>query len=376
MRRSHCARRAGVAALTVLVLAGAAASGPVPASFAYVHSNATPNQVFGFRVGADGALSPLAGSPFDTGNTTSNCGGECESAAYSAARRLLFTTGGQGVSVSRVAADGTLALIGGSPFGAVKLTGIAELEIGTSTFVYASESAANQVRGYAVRDDDTLAEISGSPFAAGMQLDGVAAARTFVFATSDASPAVAAFKAQADGALVAAPGSPFAVATDAGGLQNVFVDPTGKNVYLPDFDASPIRIFGFKVRAKDAKLTKIAGSPYPLTLSSISALAMRGTSSLYAFGPIGHDPADVQFVKRRTSGALAARTAGASGLSFVRSGGVDPSGRVVVLVGDTPSGSEAASFLVGKKGRLTPAGTTPLAGTDARLLNAVVFAAP
>lgn len=382
MRRSHDVRplrrplRLLLAASLVALLATAATPGPVPLSFVYIHSNTTPNELFGFRVGPDGKLSPLSNSPFQTNNTTSNCGGACQTAVYSTKKKLLFASGGHGISGLRVGTDGALSLVAGSPFGAAALIGVTEVDNGAATFVYGAESAANQVRGYALQADGGLTEVPGSPFPAGMQLDGMTGARKYVFATSDATPAVAAFKVQANGALVAAPGSPFSVATDGGDLQNVFVDPTGKTVYVPDFRGGPIRIFGFKIRGTDAALTSVAGSPFALGLSSMSALALRGTSSLYAFGPPGGGGGDdVQFVRRKaSSGVLTAGVTGKSGLTFPRAGAVDPSGRVVVLVGDTPTGLQAASLLVGRKGKLSAAGMTPLTGVNPNRVNAVVFA--
>lgn len=369
------ARHTSFAVLAVLLVTTAAAPAPVPPSFVYAHSNDTPNQVFGFSVGEDGALTALAGSPFLTNNSTSNCGGACQTAAYAAGRRLLFTTGGDGVSVSSVATDGTLSLVEGSPFGATKFLGVATIEMGESTFVYAAETDADQVRGYSVLGNNSLSEVPGSPFAAGMQLDGMAAAKSFVFAASDASAAVAAFKVQADGSLVAAPGSPFPIATNPGCLQNVVCDPKGKTVYLPDF-AGPIRVFGFRVRTKDAKLTKVAGSPSKLKIDSVSAVAMRKSSALYAFGPVSGDAADVQYVRRVGTGSLFGGATSKSGLTFARSGAVDPSGHLVVIAGDTATGAQIVSLLVGKKGKLAPAGSAPLTDADARTLNAVVFATP
>ncbi|MGV3722979.1 MAG: hypothetical protein ACO1SX_18935, partial [Actinomycetota bacterium] len=86
-------------------------------TFLYVHDNGAPNQVWSYELGRDGLLEPLEGPPTSTGNSDFNQAGVFGSAAYSAKRKLLFTTGGSGVSAFRVAADGTLTLVTGSPFG-------------------------------------------------------------------------------------------------------------------------------------------------------------------------------------------------------------------------------------------------------------------
>src|SRR5437016_3327060 len=93
--------------------------------FVYAHDTGTPNQVFAFRVNSDGTLDTVSGSPFDTGNTAGNCRGYCETAAFSQKKKLLFTSGGGGISVSRVASDGSLSAVSGSPFGGVLVFGVA-----------------------------------------------------------------------------------------------------------------------------------------------------------------------------------------------------------------------------------------------------------
>src|SRR5262245_33687305 len=53
-------------------------------TFVYVHDNRTPdNRVFGFQLEPNGALTPIPGSPFSTGDDWSNFGGLCQSAAFS-----------------------------------------------------------------------------------------------------------------------------------------------------------------------------------------------------------------------------------------------------------------------------------------------------
>lgn len=245
-----------------------------------------------------------------------------------------------------MATGGTLAFVDGSPFGAVRSLGVVTIEMGTS------------------------------PFVAGMQFDGMTGARSSVFAANDATLAIAAFKVQAAGALVAAEGSPFAVAADTGNTQNVFCDQKGTFVYVPDFGSNPIRIFGFRVRKKDAALFRIKGSPFDLEIGSVSAPAMRESSSLYAFGPASRGEGDIHYMRKTTTGARFRVFHWISGLTIAWAGGVDQSGRVPVVVGDYPGGPQAVSWRIGKKGRLESVGMVPLTGAVANRLNAVVFATP
>src|SRR5262249_7498556 len=154
---------------------------------------------------------------------------------------------------------------------------------------------AHQIRGYAVQGDDTLVEVPGSPFAAGMEIDGMAAAGGAVFAASDVVDSVAAFKVQSNGSLVAAPGSPFSVSGGGGGdLQNVFVDARGRSAYLPDPDTDPNDVFGFKVDSGSAALTPLSGSPFHIKVANVAGLTFSSKSLAFAFGPKGNSAPDLQ----------------------------------------------------------------------------------
>src|SRR5262249_25182953 len=133
----------------------------------YVHDNGSPNQVFAFKFNSDGTLDPVAGSPFATDNSDDDCGAYCETAGFSANKKLLFASGGDGVTVFKAAAGGGLTLVGGGPFGGTRLLGLAVVEKGTKTFVYASDFDGDKIFGFQVQSDSTLAALPGSPFPGG-----------------------------------------------------------------------------------------------------------------------------------------------------------------------------------------------------------------
>ena len=81
-------------------------------------------------------------------------------------------------------------------------------------------------------------------------------------------------------------------------------------------------------------------------------------------------------MRKTTTGALLRGFPWNSGLTTAWAGGVDPSGKVLVIVGDDPAGAQAVSWRIVKKGRLESVGMVPLTGAAANRLNAVVFATP
>jgi 6-phosphogluconolactonase len=321
------------AVLFIAVLAGGL-PGSRPNAFAagkitvvYVHDNPRnaidPNQVFAFRLNADGTLDPIAGSPFISGGTGSSCGGQCQTASYSSKSHMLFTASGNGVFAWRAAADGSLALVAGSPFGSGRIFGVAVVQMGSSTFVYGSDFNNDRVQGFKVQPGGALAAVPGSPFTTGSGPDGMTSAKNTLVVANEQVSAISAYKVQKDGSLVAAPGSPFS--TGAGFDFNVNIEPKGKFVYTADDSNS--QVFGLSVGKKDAALTALAGSPFA-SASPTSELAL-GVSSLFYALSSGDT---VQAFRREKTGTLTALGGSlATGLGDIDAGAMDSKGKFLVL---------------------------------------------
>ena len=129
-----------------------------------------------FSVGAGGALTPVTGSPFATGQP---CGSSCgpRSVAFSPDGKLLATASycGDSVSVFSVGAGGALTPVTGSPFpagdpGATCTDSVAFSPDGkllaTANFDYGSDNAGS-VSVFSVGADGALTPVTGSPFATG-----------------------------------------------------------------------------------------------------------------------------------------------------------------------------------------------------------------
>lgn len=311
----------------------------------YVHDRGATGQIAAFRLDSRGGLTTLAGSPFAAGDG-GGCGGNCSTLAYSARRNLLFAGGGDGLHVFNVAADGSLSELSGSPFGGVDFLGVAVVEKGDSTFVYAADDVNGKVRAYAVQENGSLVELASSPTSL-----GGASTKDLVFFTSQGH-AIAAFRAQTDGSLTAAPGSPYDL--PSGIIFNLQLDPAGKTLYTAVANSQAVYAFG--VSSQDASLSPLAGSPFttlPISNQGVAVGKSRVVVSSNS-GPNG----DLQTMKRLGTGAL--KPLGPvrnSGFAITGGGALDPKGKLLVAA----SGAGAVkSFRLNQK-----TGALRLADTEA-----------
>lgn len=125
---------------------------------------ATEVQVFG--IDKEGVLGSIAGSPFQS----TAGGGSSNNILLSPDNSTLFASnnGDPGsITVFRVAPDGSLSLVLGSPFpttGGFVPTGMATSRDGSVLFV---ANLTSSVGVFTVANDGTLAQVPGSPFATG-----------------------------------------------------------------------------------------------------------------------------------------------------------------------------------------------------------------
>jgi 6-phosphogluconolactonase (cycloisomerase 2 family) len=263
------------------------------------------NQVFGYRLSAEGSLTPVPGSPF------ASDGGPVTVSVDPLGRfAYVGNTSGKSIEVLRIDVDsGALAAVPGSPF--PMMTAVAFIAGDLSgRYVYVTEFSRAGIRAFALDGDaGTLAEIDGSPFARGEVQGGAIAihpngkyayagelsafaidedsgalaelpgspldasigsdpnaidlvidpAGTHAYGIDMGTGTLAAFRIDPDsGALDPAPGSPY----DAGPTPySVAVDPQGRFVYVPS-DGAGVTVFS--VDAVTGILTPVAGSPFPL----------------------------------------------------------------------------------------------------------------
>lgn len=336
----------------------------------YVNDNtAGTNTVAGFDRHADGTLTPIPGSPFavggaGTGIVTGSAGAiqESDDGRY----LLAVDAGSNQISVSRIAADGSLESVAGSP---VSSGGIKPISIAVHDhLVYVANTGAggSNYTGFSFGGGH-LFPIPGSTYS----LPDSALPGTVVFNSTgkhltgtrvgpSAGPSfIDSFDVRRDGHLVPAPGSPFA-AQRIGPFGSEFSPTHPNQLFVSNAHDGPGAgsVSAYDV-SFDGTLTPIGSSPFPdnqtapcwVTLSpngkhlfavntavpSISSYAVAHDGSLALLGstpfnsPSGLRPFDVQ---------------------------IDPSGDFLYVV---DAGAAAVSAFAVNGGNLTELSSSPIA---------------
>jgi hypothetical protein len=249
-------------ALLLVLLAIAAPS--FAATFVYVHSRGT-GEVFGFELAKDGTLTALPGSPFATGGgfAGADCGGPCQTMAYSKRGKALIAGEMDSISSLVVAKDGTLSPAPGSPLamtGVFLGTGVAQ----NGKYVYVNDYDGDVVHGFAVGKMGDLSAIAGSPWTTGGDRPiGLSAGKEIVISANQFSSdlsgpsSLASFRVGEGGVLTPAPNSPV---TSGDVVESVDVDTRGRFAYAGDCGFAGIH--GFAIDGITAEIFPLAGSPF------------------------------------------------------------------------------------------------------------------
>lgn len=201
--------------------------------------NSLAAQVAMFSIGLTGALTAVPGSPFPVGGTGGAAGVD-----FNCASNLLFV--GEGgpattVSVQSVASNGALSPIAGSPFtfGGLNSNVIVLSPDDLHAFVSNQGSlGSSTITALDVASGGSLTQVAGSPFAnpGGLFPSGMATnqAGTYLYA-ANFNNKVTGFSIAGNGALAPVPGSPFAtgVAGQQGLLSLAVFPPKSCVVSVP-----------------------------------------------------------------------------------------------------------------------------------------------
>lgn len=169
------------------------------------------------------------------------------------------------ISVFSIAANGTLAAVPGAFTGPSNSTIAGITTDPKGQFMYAADSANNDVISLGIASSGALSPVAGSPFATATQPAAVAVNGTgaFVYVSNSGSNNVSAFKSTA-GVLSEVPGSPFttqgsatAAATQPGFL---IVDATNTFLYVSNVASRAIAAFG--INNADGSLVPVSTSPF------------------------------------------------------------------------------------------------------------------
>jgi 6-phosphogluconolactonase len=265
---------------------------------------ASPGKLSVFSVAASGAMSPVPGSPFTTGNFPG-------SVTFSPDGRFLADANVNSIAVFSVAASGALTAVPGSPFGGGTINPasvafspngkllVAVAQGSAKVFMYsvaangaltqvgspmtvpifpsevafspsggvvaavssASGSNPGQVSVFTVDASGGLTPVTGSPFTAGVGAQSIAfSSNGALLATANAAgsgSSISVFSVDSGGELHPVSGSPFS--TGAGtNLTSLRFGPTG---LLAAADSASNQLLVFSVSATGT-LTSVPGSPY------------------------------------------------------------------------------------------------------------------
>src|SRR5215469_2650461 len=168
-------KKAWFIVLSTLAISFSFLATPLRAQFAYVTAN-NSHDVSGYSINREtGALTPVPGSPFQTGSIPDQVAVDPQAARFVYVTNVLFRDNLSGFSVDPK--TGTLTAVPGSPF----LTGSFPQPVAvdqTGQFVYVGNDGDNNVSGYRIeRKDGTLREVPSSLFATGFSPQSIAITR-------------------------------------------------------------------------------------------------------------------------------------------------------------------------------------------------------
>jgi DNA-binding beta-propeller fold protein YncE len=166
------------------------AAAPLRAQFAYV-ANDSGNSVSAFSIGANGALTPVPGSPFAAGiGPLSVAVDPTGKFAYvlNVETPPDFINGT--VLAYSIGANGALTPVSGSPFAAGSLPQSVAVDP-TGKFAYVANGLSNNVSAFSIGANGALTPVTGSPFVAGTTPVSVAITPLVPFASSFAKLEIA-----------------------------------------------------------------------------------------------------------------------------------------------------------------------------------------
>ena len=262
--------------MTLLLVLLCAADAAAEGRFVYTNDDvAGPNTVSGFRVGSDGALVPVPGSPFTTGGTGGR-GGFFASNRITvfASRDLLFASnaGSNDISVFRIdGLTGSLTPVSGSPFpsGGVSSLGISLAATPDGRFLIAANTRSRNLVIFkvtatgALRPVQSRAGLPEAPDGIKVSPDG-----RFLAVSYPAANLIEMYVIGANGDLTPAEGSPF-VTTQSTGLD---INCTSDRLYAGDaVPGTSVEVFSISA---GGALTPLAGSPFALDTRSIGNVVL------------------------------------------------------------------------------------------------------
>jgi 6-phosphogluconolactonase len=232
--------------------------------FVYLNNQNQPNNITGWLIdNSNGSLTPLAGSPFNTGGQGYQ--GPIESMAIAPTENgdVLYAANGGDPSISILRINpgtGNLTPVGASPFLLNDSTGTFDMAISPNhRFLFVTNNSGTVLHVLAVAaENGALREVAGSPFAAEDNMSGlwVTANGKFLLASGQTHNAVSVFAIAGTGAIAPVPGSPFSANAS---VSDVRSNCASNLVFTADNGSAYIDAYSMTA---NGALTPVPGSPF------------------------------------------------------------------------------------------------------------------
>src|SRR5215831_16244303 len=325
-------------------------------TFVYTNNDLTPNSISGFSAAANGALTPVAGSPFLTGGNGASGGSFGSNRVTTAVVSNFLYVGNSGSnSVSAFAIDpvtGILTAVPGSPFatgGVDDGNGMSLTTTPDDRFLIVANGSSMTISVFSIAANGALTPVAGSPFAsgaAGLLTSAKVPSDGKFLAVTSAPGSIAMFNISATGALTPVPGSP----TPDTGAAGIDFNCAGTQLFVAISGMPNSQVDVFNIGATGT-LTRIAGAPFsgPGTNSNVAVLSP-DDSELFVSG---QDSNSVTVFSVASSGMLTLVT----GSPFPVAGAVTPSGMATnqtgTLLYTAALNNVINGFSIGPSGALT-----------------------
>lgn len=229
-------------------------------------SNITPGTITTFRIAGDGSLTPIATPPFLVGEAVYDMKVSPDGRFLAAALNHR-----NWVAVLNIAPDGSLTPVPGSPFSTNRSFAFANSLAfnceGSVLFVGNARNGPPQIDVFRVANNGSLSLVQGSPFTSTEGTDSgnvlLSPNNQFLYVTNFESNTLTVFKGAADNTLTAVPDSPFKVKDSRPAA--LAMNNKGTVLFSGNFGGgnglTRISISAYAV-SKDGELHHVAGSPF------------------------------------------------------------------------------------------------------------------
>lgn len=323
-----------VAVVALCSLLGLATAAARTSDFLYVHNRSSNPQIHAFKLKDDKQMVKLPGSPFAIPGSGGNATPARNTLAYCPDRKILVAESAFGPVTLRVAKNGSLAVVAGSPFaGGSNLIGMAKVRRGNATYVYSSDFINGKVHGWKLLNNGTLGLLPGSPFNAGSSPQAVVAAASDLFALNTGGFTVSGYQVEPSGTLT--PASIGQVSSRIWTGTNLEISRNGKALYFTNTNDDVI--VTLKKAAKNANTTLIGVTPMPVGFGADPiGLALSKKNIAVAYRQSGTGLSDLAFFRiEKKNGLLVPFATRSSQMANAASATFDPAGSMLFIASNT-----------------------------------------